>query len=286
MKSNLKLVCQNGSESVTFAYDWPLWIEDLEGVTSSEFDVSTSKLSSQDGELYLNSQAAKRTIVITASCRAQDKAFEQQREELLSFFRPRSEGTLFFYEGVVSRKIAYQVKSVRFEPSGQYRELEVQLICPDPVWKAMEDESVSMAQMVGDIEFPAELAEEFTVSHRNENVMAIISNDSNAARGLTITFEASGEVTIPALIEATRQERLEVDVTLHSGDVLTVTTGPNNKRVLLTSGGVTTNVNNRWVYGSTWLQAEPGWNIFRYTADSGEASLSATIRSTPAYWGA
>lgn len=286
MKSDLRLVCQNGSESLIFAYDWPLWITDLDGVTSSEFEVNTAKLSSQDGELYESSQAAKRTIVITAACRAQDLEFEQRRAEVLAFFPPRSEGTLYFYEGAAARKIAYQVKSVRFDASGQYRELQVQLICPDPVWKALEDESVSMAQLVGDIEFPAELTGEFTVSHRNENVMAIISNDSNAARGLTITFEASGEVTNPALIEATRQERLEVNVTLHSGDILTVTTGANNKRVLLTSGGVTRNVNNRWVYGSTWLQAEPGQNIYRYTAESGEASLSTTIRSTPAYWGA
>jgi len=286
MKSDLRLVCQNGTQSLTFAYSWPFWIENLDGVTSSEFDVSTMALSSQDGELYLNSQATKRAITISAYCRAEDGPFEQQRETVLSFFQPRSEGTLYFYEGAASRKIAYQVKSAKFDPSGQYRALEVQLICPDPVWKALEDEVVSMAQVVGDIEFPVEITGEFTVSHRNESVMATIDNDSNAARGLTITFEASGAVTNPALFEVTRQERLQVNVTMHSGDIITITTGAGNKRVQLTSDGVTSNVNNLWVYGSTWLQAEPGRNIYRYTADSGEDSLSAAIRSTPAYWGA
>jgi len=286
MKSDLHLVFQNGAQSLTFAYDWPFWIEELDGVTSSEFDVSTRALSSQDGELYLNSQATKRTITITAVCRAADAPFECQREAVLSFFQPRSEGTLYFYEGTVSRKIAYQVKSAKFETSGQFRALEVQLVCPDPVWKALEDEVVSMAQVVGDMEFPAELIGAFTVSHRNESVMATIDNNSNAARSLTITFEASGVVTNPTLIEVTRQERLQVNVTMHSGDILTVTTGAGSKRVQLTSDGVTSNANNLWVYGSTWLQAEPGRNIYRYTADSGEGSLSATIRSTPGYWGA
>lgn len=281
-----RIMCQDSSGNIMeFTYDGaPLRLADTDGFSAAAYTVNTAQSTGQDGETYLSSTANKRNPVITVEILSDYRA---QRDRLYSFFQPRSEGTVFYYEDdSPGRKAGYYVESIDVEESGPVRQAVVSLICPDPVWKALEDESVSMAQLVGDIEFPEELDEEFTVSHRNENVMAVIPNDSNAARGLTIIFEASGEVTNPALIEATRQERLEVNVTLHSGDVLTVTTGPNNKRVLLTSGGVTSNVNNRWVYGSTWLQAEPGRNIYRYTAESGEAALSATIRSTPAYWGA
>jgi len=281
-----RIVCQDkDGNTVEFTYDGaPLRLADTDGFSAAAYTVNTAQNTGQDGETYLSSTANKRNPVITVEILSD---YQAQRDRLYSFFQPRSEGTVIYYENdSPGRKAGYYVESIDVEESGAIRQAVISLICPDPVWKALEDESVSMAQLVGDMEFPAEVIGNFTVSHRNENVMAIIPNDSNAARGLTITFEASGEVTNPALIEATRQERLQVDVTMHSGDILTVTTGPNNKRVLLTSGGVTSNVNNRWVYGSTWLQAEPGRNIYRYTAESGEASLSATIRSTPAYWGA
>lgn len=281
-----RIICRDRAGNTTeFSYDgFPLRLAGTDGFAAAKYTVNTAQSTGQDGETYLSSTADKRNPVITLDILAD---YWNQRDLLYSFFQPRSEGTVFYFEDdSPGRRAGYYVESVDAEESGKTRQATISLICPDPVWKALEDEVVSMAQVVGDIEFPTELATEFTVSHRNESVMATIDNDSNAARGLTITFEASGAVTNPALIEATRQERLQVNVTMHSGDILTITTGTGNKRAQLTSDGVTTNVNNLWVYGSTWLQAEPGRNIYRYTADSGEDSLSATIRSTPAYWGA
>lgn len=282
----MKIICKNNAgDQIAFGWFDPLWIASVDGL-GADYNIYTSKSTGQDGENYDGSDAKLRNIVIVLDVAKSN--FQTQRNLLYSFFEPRSAGTLYYYEEDESRKIGYYVEKV--EPGGAdndtIRTLTVSLICPDPIWKALDDETVSMAQVEGDIEFPMELAKEFTVSHRNDNVMSTIDNDSNAARGLTITFEASGTVTNPAMIEATRQERLQVNATMHSGDILIITTGTNNKRVQLTSDGVTTNINNLWVYGSTWLQAEPGQNIYRYTAESGEDSLSATIRSTPAYWGA
>jgi hypothetical protein len=282
----MEIICEDRQGSkVTFGYFPPCWISSVDGL-GSDFNVYTAKSTGQDGENYNGSDAELRNIVIVLDIAKTD--FLVQRNLLYSFFQPRSAGVLYYYDGDESKKIKYYTEKVT--PSGTdndaVRNLTISLICPDSVWKALEDETVSMAKVEGDITFPVEPAAEFTVSHRNADVMAAVDNASNAARGLTITFEADGEVETPTMIEVTRQEKLQIGLTLHAGDVLTVTTGVNNKRVLLTSGGVTTNVNSKWVFGSTWLQAEPGSNVFRYTADSGEDSLSAVIRSTPAYWGA
>ena len=42
---------------------------------------------------------------------------------------------------------------------------------------------------------------------------------------------------------------------------------------MLKSDGVEKGANNMWVFGSTWLQAEPGSNVFRYDAESGVDNL-------------
>ena len=50
---NFLLVCDNGSgEKITIGYRWPLWLDDVDGLTSSDFDVDTEKGNDQDGEHY------------------------------------------------------------------------------------------------------------------------------------------------------------------------------------------------------------------------------------------
>lgn len=115
--------------------------------------------------------------------------------------------------------------------------------------------------------------------------MATIQNSSSVSRGLTATFTATGEVTNPKLIEVNRQLSFRILTTLHNGDVLVVTTGPGNKRVKLIRDNAETNINNCWEFGGTWLQVEPGENVFTYEAESGAAALSVTLASTPLYWG-
>ena len=64
-----------------------------------------------------------------------------------------------------------------------------------------------------------------------------------------------------------------------------VTTGPGSKWVKLIRDNVESNINYCWEFGGTWLQVEPGENLFTYEADSGSGALSVTLASTPLYWG-
>lgn len=282
--TDLRIVFSHGGDTLEMAYSQPYWIQSIDGATDAEFDVETEKLSGADGALYGGSTAKERNIVVTAKYTG--TANRETRDAFYAFFQPRSVGTLFYYEEGVGRKIDYYVESCNWEPSGRYRLVSVSVKCPDPIWKSLTDETVVMAAIEGLIEWPLELAAEFEAGRYNANLMATINNPSNVDRGLTITYEASGAVTNPKMTEVTRQEVFEIDITLTAGDVLTVTTGYGKKRVQLTRSGVTSNVNNAWVYGSIWLQAKPGTNVFRYDAESGADALAVTIASTPLYWGA
>lgn len=131
-----------------------------------------------------------------------------------------------------------------------------------------------------------ELAPEFEVGIKDSTLMATIVNDSSVSRGLTITFRASGEVVNPGMVEVSRQESLQINTTMHAGDIIVLTTAPGNKRLKLYRETEEININNLWDFGGTWLQVEPGKNVFRYTADSGTDVLEAVLASTPAYWGA
>lgn len=283
----MKIVCENQrGEQVTFGYSDPCWINSIDGL-GSDFNVYTTKNSGQDGEDYNGSDAAKRNIVITLDIKKIN--FLVQRNLLYSFFQKDSLGTLYYYEDDVAKKIGYYVEKVT--PSGtdndMVRHLAISLICPDPKFYDLSEEITTLAMWEGLIEFDAEITEEpFELTQKVSTLIGNVYNESNVTEGLTIRFTATGDVTNPSLYDVNRQLMMKINLSMHSGDVVTVTTAAGNKRVMLNSGGVITNINNLMAYPPVWLQAYQGDNLYRYNADSGIDNLSVDISHTQAYWGA
>ena len=263
----------------------PISIISFDGFGSMDFDVKTSQNSGQDGENYNTSQAKKRNLTITFDIQSD---YQHQRDRLHSFFQPRSWGTVYYYEtaGGEGRKARYQVESLQIADYGVSRTGTLSLICPDPKWYALDDQLTQLSRRRGLITFPLRLANPFRVSEIVQNLIANVYNPSAVPMGLTVKFTANGEVINPSLYDVNRQLLMQISTTMHPGDQIIITTADGNKRVKLISGGVTTNINNLLVYPPHWLQAQQGDNLYRYSADSGIDSLSVSILSTQAYWGA
>lgn len=283
----MKIVCKRADEAITFSHSLPYWLKSVEGLGEADYDVSSEKAADQDGELYKGATANKRNIVVKATIIPPDgTTHDQIREAFFAFFVPRETGTLYFYDGDKSRKIDYKAENCEFEMDGIFRDVTISLVCPDPIFRAVQDETADAATVEGLIEWPVELPEEFEVGIRYEVRMATIINRSSVSRGMTITFTASGEVVNPGLVEVNRQLSFRILTTMHTGETIVITTGPNNKRVkLITGDGAETNINNLWEFGGTWLQVEPGENVYTFTTDGGDNALSVNLASTPQYWG-
>lgn len=288
MPDNSQLVvCENArGEKIRFPDEnSPISVISFDGFGSMEFDVKTSQNSGQDGENYNTSQAKKRNPTITFDIQSD---YQRQRGRLHSFFQPRSWGTIYYYEteGGEGRKARYQVESLQIADYGVSRTGTLSLICPDPKWYALDDQLTQLARRRGLITFPLRLPNPFRVAEIVKSLIANVYNSSAVPMGLTVKFMASGTVTNPSLYDINRQQLMQINTTMHTGDQIVITTGEGNKRVRLISGGVTSNINNLMQYPPKWLQAQQGDNLYRYNADSGINSLSVTIKSTQAYWGA
>ncbi|MVB11185.1 Phage tail protein [Caprobacter fermentans] len=280
----MKIICENArGEQIPFGWFPPLWINSITGL-GADYDVTTSKNSGQDGENYTGATASKRNIVLTLDVRKAD--YVKQRDRLYSFFQPRSEGTLYFYDDPIVRKIAYYVESI--EPSGEdiLKSIVISFICPDPKFYALSDNLTELATWEGLIEWPLEIIAPFEVTRKVNSLIGNVVNPSAVPMGLTVTFRASGTVVNPSLYDVNRQLLMQVNTTMHAGDQIVITTGDGNKRVKLIFGGVTTNINNLMAYPPHWLQAQQGDNLYRYNADEGIDNLSVSIVSTEAFWGA
>ena len=280
----IKIICENyRGEKMTFSRTPRMWIESISGL-GADYEVTTSKNSGQDGENYTGATASKRNIVMVLD--VPKRYMDTAKDRLYSFFQPRSIGIFYYYSGNIARKIRYYVESVEPSEEGLVRTLTLSLICPDPKWYALDDQLTELAVWEGMIEWPLEIIEPFEVTRKVNSLIGNVVNPSAVPMGLTVTFQASGVVVNPSLYDVNRQQLMQISTTMHAGDQIVITTGDGNKRVKLISGGVTTNINNLMAYPPHWLQAQQGDNLYRYNADSGIDSLSVTIKSTQAYWGA
>ena len=281
-----RIVCENQlGETIEFQYDGdPFRLSETDGFAAAEYTVNTSQNSGQDGETYNGAVANKRNLIITIEI---DSDYQVQRNKLYSFFQPRSEGTVYYYEdGAPGCRSDYYVEKIEIDESGAVRSGSISLICPDPKWYALEDQLTQLAVWRGGITFPLRIHPPFTVTEKVNTLIGNVHNDSAVPMGLTVKFTASGEVVNPSLYDVNRYELMQINTTMHAGDKIVITTGDGNKRVKLISGGVTSNINNLMAYPPKWLKAYQGDNLFRYNADSGIDSLSVSILSTQAYWGA
>jgi hypothetical protein len=280
----IKIVCENyRGEKMTFSRTPRMWIESISGL-GADYEVTTSKNSGQDGENYTGATASKRNIVIVLD--VPKRYMDTAKDRLYSFFQPRSIGIFYYYSGNIARKIRYYVESVEPSESGRVRTLTLSLICPDPKFYALSDQLTELAVWEGLIEWPLEIIAPFEVARKVNSLIGNVYNPSSVPMGLTVTFRASGTVVNPSLYDVNRQLLMQINTTMHAGDVIIITTGDGNKRVKLISGGVTTNINNLMAYPPHWLQAQQGDNLYRYNADEGIDNLSVSIVSTEAFWGA
>ena len=268
---------------MTFSRTPRMWIESISGL-GADYEVTTSKNSGQDGENYTGATASKRNIVMVLD--VPKRRMDDTKDRLYSFFQPRSIGIFYYYSGNIARKIRYYVESIEPEESGLVRTITISLICPDPKFYALDDQLTQFAIWQGCIRFPLRITDPFKVTEKVNTLIGNVNNPSAVPMGLTVTFRATGTVTNPSLYDVNRQELMQVNTTMHAGDQIVITTADGNKRVKLFSGDVESNINNLMAYPPHWPQAQQGDNLYRYNADSGIDSLSVSILSTQAYWGA
>lgn len=277
---NRSITCSNADGvSLTFAERGmtPFLLVAAEGCYYVQNNITISENTMADGGAYQGSIARVRNIVLTL----RDLTNHVYNRNLLdALFKSGAPGTLVFKEDDNERQIEYYVESIN--STGEYgsRVYTVSLLCPDPFFYAMHDVSVFMAAWVKNFEFQHEflqIGEE--LGYRSLQRSQNITNENAADNiGLTITVSVEGAVTNPSFTRVESGETITVGtlskpLNMSVGDTLTITTANNNKHVYLTTGGVTTEINEYLTEDSVFIQLMRGSNNIGYTADSGESNM-------------
>lgn len=286
-----KVVCRNSvtGRTITFEYGDVVFLEGVDDIGAANFTVATSKDTCVDGETVEGESQNARHPVIRAYVLSD---YDIIRDQLDAVFQKGVDGIMEIYrEDGTYRVATYRPEGWELPFTGIVRQLTVKLLCADPKFYDPEEKYTTMASWLPLLRFPLTFYSPFAISEHVANLLATIINPSSAAQALRIVFTATGEVTNPFLTDVKRHETLQIGTAnkpfvMHNGDIITVTTSLSNMHIMLTCGGVETEITNRATWPVAWLKLHPGENLYRYGALSGEQSLQVQIWHRQSYGGA
>lgn len=276
-----KIICENkNKDKVKFTYDFPFFLETIDGLHSVIGTVTTVSSAFGIGESYSGTSIQKRPITITGIIKDN---FEARRKTLYKIFPLKTEGTLYYYENEKDqgKKITYIVEDVEIDEKGMPRTFTISLICPNPYFKDLEESEVSMATWTPAFCFPMISEKDVGIEFATKNIttMGTITNETNIDLGTTIHFIAHGQVVNPYIVNVETQEQMLIEIEMAAGDEIVITTHRGNKKINLIedSTKIPKDIIHFMKYGSKFLQMHSGVNTLRAGAKSNEENLETKV---------
>lgn len=272
-------------DMITFTYKPPFLLSICDGFHETVGTVNSVSSASGVGTTWNGTSIGQRDLTIKGTI---TDNIQENRLLLYDMFPLNSEGTLYYYEGDIERKITCLVEKVSIpEKKGFTRDFSISLVCPNPRFSALAATILSMATWTPAFKFKLVIPKNKGIKFGTKNTtsMGTTENTTEIDYGMTIKFKANDTVKNPYLFNVTTRDIIQIEKTMSAGDQIIITTHIDNKNVIYKNAvtGEEENINYLIMYGSKYLQVPSGTNTFRSGADSGEDNLETTIEFLPEY---
>lgn len=272
-------------DMITFTYKPPFLLSICDGFHETVGTVNSVSSAYGVGTTWNGTSIGQRDLTIKGTI---TDNIQENRLLLYDMFPLNSEGTLYYYEGDIERKITCLVEKVSIpEKKGFTRDFSISLVCPNPRFSALAATILSMATWTPAFKFKLVIPKNKGIKFGTKNTtsMGTTENTTEIDYGMTIKFKANDTVKNPYLFNVTTRDIIQIEKTMSAGDQIIITTHIDNKNVIYKNAvtGEEENINYLIMYGSKYLQVPSGTNTFRSGTDSGEDNLETTIEFLPEY---
>jgi hypothetical protein len=196
-------------------------------------------------------------------------------------------------------KISGRVESNEPDIFSNEEGCSISILCPDPFFYAISDETHIIYGTEPAFEFPfsnESLTEPLLVfGHIDYRTTILINYNGDADAGLIINIHAlENNISGLVIYNYTTKKELKIDddklesltgSKLIQGDDIIINTSLTNRSVKLLRDGVYTNILNTIVRPYNWFQLSKGDNIFVVASDSDVSYLQFTITNSILYGG-
>lgn len=248
---------------------------EVSGLNPPNAAINTYAISGMDGTKFNSARVEQRNIIILLNVHY---PIEENRLTLYRFFRVKK--WLKLYVKTNTRDVYIEGYVENFENSAftDLQKPQISIICPHPFFLAAVQDNVYFSESVPLFEFPFSIPSSGIEFSRRSQITNLLFNAGEIDIGMTILLHASANgVKNPVFYNLTTQEYFGVDITMQSGDLITICTETGKKSVTLLRSGTVTNLLADRKTGSSWVQLISGMNRLSFDAEEGQSNLDATV---------
>ncbi len=274
-------------------------INEVTGIESSDIEISMSDNALVDGSTVNGKRIKSRAIHIVMTLR-DDKNNPVNRQRIIKFFNPKYTGKLIINAMGTERNIQYELEGWTFKKQTNLMsrlQVLVDLICPNPYFKNMDNFGRNMADISKHIAFPwtvvkkkvavpspykgLTLAGQIT-GYRTLKKEVYLPNDGDVPAGLQIQFIAErGPVTNPKITLIGTGQFVRIVTEMNQGDILLIDTDQRHQIIELNGVNAYQKIDRL----SEAFELAVGSNYLKYDADENYTNLDVKLYYTPRYLG-
>lgn len=243
-------------------------VQNIDGLDPVDATIVSSAFAATDGEEYQSSRRDKRNITLQLGIEADyvTNSVRELRKRLYDFFLPKSTVDLRFYddEGLVVN-IEGRVEFLKSPPFSQDTKANISILCLES-------------------DFIDNDTEDLTGSTVSSSLETLIQYPGDIQTGFVFTLNVNRTLTEFTLYNRGRDNNirsLDIQASLVSGDIVTVSTVSGNKYVELKRSGATSSL--LYAQNGDWLELTRGDNHFRAYAEG--AAIPYAMSYTARYGG-
>ena len=277
MNENTVIVYESSIGKITFAYNSPLWIADMEGVSGIDIDISESQSNEQIGS-SISSQSVKPRVISLDGAIFDPVAYNRKR--LLSIMAPKTPATLTITENGESWYLdVIPEKTPEIESGNGVQNFQARLHAAYPYWRSVKSYSKQIAGLIAKFRFPFNTGGTWRLSEFSQNYFSTIVNNGNVPIEFRVTFTARSALTNPELYHMGTGKRIYLRKSMIAGDAIVVSTIYGSKGVVYKNadGTITNGFRYLSVDSDLSMSLVPGANLLRISADTNREALGARI---------
>lgn len=240
---------------------------EIDGLYPPSANIITSQMSLYDGSKFNSSKVNERQLEIAMAI---EPDAETNRIALYRIVKTKRYIKVNYENGQRNVYVEGYVSDVNISFFEMKQQATISILCPEPYFRSAEEIIETARSIIPKLHFPfvTTATEPKVFSYYEANTERNVTNEGDVECGMIIEISCRDEVINPAIVNTDTLEYFRLTTTLEAGDVLYITTQRGQKRARVYRDGEYINLFNYIAKGSTWLQLQPGDNIFMYEADS------------------
>lgn len=227
-------------------------LREIQGLDPVKATVVTTSFAQLDGSQYHSSKREQRNILVRIGLEPGfvSTSVKNLRDQLYSYFMPKTQITLTFYDDDVEEPTVYIV--------GRVESFEAPLFVSEP--------EANISILCFDPDFQELTNVEVTGNSVADTTETLLTYDGTVETGITFTFNIDRDISEFTIYHRTPDGALkqaDFSASLLTDDVVTIVTIPGQKSVNLLRASTTTSILYAMSPTANWIELAPGDNYIR-----------------------